>query len=68
MKIIMEDDLERDKSEAEIRLKAAELKAKYGAQVNIAEINALMERDKEAMRSEQKVQAAGLFNEQELTS
>ena len=40
MKIIMDDDRQRDEAEAQIRLKAAELLAKYGTQVNIAEINA----------------------------
>ena len=61
MKIIMEDDRERDIKEAEIRLKAAELAAKYGSQVNIAEINAIMERDRENIRQNAKDQAQGLF-------
>jgi hypothetical protein len=62
MKIIMDDDRERDIEEAQIRLKATELQAKYGAQVNIAEINAVMERDREVIRSVAKTQAQGLFN------
>ena len=61
MKIIMEDDRDRDIKEAEIRLKAAELAAKYGSQINIAEINAIMERDRENIRSNAKDQAQGLF-------
>ena len=61
MKIIMDDDRDRDKSEADIRLKAAELNAKYGAQVNIAEINAVMERDRETLRQIAKTQSQGLF-------
>ena len=61
MKIIMDDDRNRDIKEAEIRLKAAELAAKYGTQVNIAEINALMERDRENIRQNAKDQAQGLF-------
>ena len=61
MKIIMEDDRQRDLEEAQIRLKAAELTAKYGAQVNIAEINAIMERDRENIRQTAKDQAQGLF-------
>ena len=44
MKIIMDDDRQRDIEEAQIRIKALELQAKYGAQLNIAEINAIMER------------------------
>ncbi len=62
MKIIMDDDRNRDEAEAQIRLKAAELNAKYGAQVNVAEINALMERDRETIRQIAKTQAQGLFN------
>ena len=61
MKIIMEDDRDRDIQEAQIRLKAAELAAKYGSQVNIAEINAIMERDRESLRQNAKDQAQGLF-------
>jgi len=61
MKIIMDDDRNRDEAEAQIRLKAAELSAKYGAQVNIAEINAIMERDRENIRQTAKDQAQGLF-------
>ena len=61
MKIIMDDDRNRDETEAQIRLKAAELTAKYGAQVNIAEINAIMGRDRENIRQTAKDQAQGLF-------
>ena len=61
MKIIMDDDRNRDIEEAQIRLKAAELLAKYGTQVNIAEINAIMERDRETIRQSAKDQAQGLF-------
>ena len=63
MKIIMDDDRDRDKAEANIRLKAAELNAKYGAQVNVAEINALMERDRETLRQIAKTQSQGLFTD-----
>ena len=62
MKIIMEDDFKRDEAEAEIALKAAELRAKYGAQVSMTEIKALMERDREILRQVAKTQATGLFN------
>ena len=61
MKIIMDDDRQRDIEEAQIRLKAAELMAKYGTQVNIAEINAIMERDRETIRQTAKAQSQGLF-------
>ena len=62
LKIIMDDDRQRDEAEADIRLKAAELNARYGAQINVAEINALMERDRETIRQVAKAQAQGLFN------
>jgi hypothetical protein len=61
MKIIMDDDRQRDIEEANLRVKMAELQAKFGAQVNIAEINAIMERDREMIRQTQKSQAQGLF-------
>src|SRR6056300_286160 len=61
MKIIMDDDRQRDIEEAQIRVKALELQAKYGAQINIAEINAIMERDRENIRQNAKDQAQGLF-------
>ena len=61
MKIILDDDRQRDIEEAQLRVKAMELQAKYGAQVNIAELNAIMERDREALRQNAKDQAQGLF-------
>jgi hypothetical protein len=61
LKMIMEDDFKRDEAEADIRVKAAELYAKYGTQVDIASINALMERDREVLRQVAKTQAQGLF-------
>lgn len=63
MKIIMDDDRRRDEAEADIRLKAAELAGKYGTQIDIAEINALMERDRETIRQIAKTQSQGLFND-----
>tara|TARA_Y100000592_G_scaffold52710_1_gene83259 strand:- start:1417 stop:3567 length:2151 start_codon:yes stop_codon:yes gene_type:complete len=62
MKIIMDDDRDRDIEEAKIRLKIAELKARYGAQVDVAEINSLMERDREIIRAIAKTKSQGLFN------
>ena len=49
-KMIREDDRRRDESEANITLKAAEIAARYGAQVNTAEIKANSERDRELVR------------------
>jgi hypothetical protein len=44
------DDRERDKLDADIALRAAEIQARYGAQVNIAQIRALVEREREQSR------------------
>ena len=61
MKIIMDDDRQRDIEEAQLKVKVVEMQAKYGAQVNVAEINAIMERDREGIRQNAKAQAQGLF-------
>jgi len=45
------DDLDRDKLDAEIMLKAAEIEAKYGTQVETTVIRALVERDREQMKA-----------------
>jgi hypothetical protein len=49
-KMIREDDRRRDRDEADILLKAAELTARYGAQVDVAQIRSNTERDRELMR------------------
>lgn len=46
------DDRERDKTEADTYLRAAEISAKYGTQVDIAHIEALMARDREALKQQ----------------
>lgn len=51
-KMMRADDRERDKLDADISLKAAELQARYGAQVNIAQIRAAVERDREHIRQQ----------------
>jgi hypothetical protein len=50
-KMIRDDDRLRDKNEADVVLKAAELEARYGAQINVAQIKANAERDREMVRS-----------------
>jgi hypothetical protein len=57
-KMLRADDRERDKLDAEISLKAAELQSRYGAQVNVAAIRADVERDREAMRQQAQVAQA----------
>ena len=53
------DDRERDKLDAEIILKAAEIYGKYQQQVDVAQIKADIDRDREAMR-----QAQGMMRQQ----
>ena len=47
------DDLDRDKLDADILLKAAEIEAKYGSKVETEVIRALVERDREQMKMQQ---------------
>jgi len=49
-KMQREDDRRRDKDEADIALKAAEINARYGAQVDTAQIKANSERDRELVK------------------
>ncbi len=49
-KMIRDDDRRRDKDEADILLKAAELEARFGAQIDMAQIKANAERDREVVR------------------
>jgi hypothetical protein len=59
-KMMRADDRERDKLDADIALKAAELQAKYGAQVNIAQIRAAVDRDREAMKQQAQIAQAAM--------
>jgi len=52
------DDRERDKLDADISLRAAEIQARYGAQVNVAQIRALVEREREQSRQQTAMQQA----------
>jgi len=45
------DDRERDKFEADLVLRATELELKYGTQVDIANIRAMMERERNMLAS-----------------
>ena len=49
-KMLRDDDRQRDKLDADIALRAAEIKAKHGAQIDTALIRADLERDREAER------------------
>lgn len=49
-KLFMEDERKRDELDAKISLDAIELQAKYGTQIDIAELKAEVEREKLAIR------------------
>ena len=49
-KMFMEDERKRDELDAKISLEAIELQAKYGTQIDIAELKAEVEREKLAIR------------------
>ena len=48
--MLRKDDRERDKIDADVMLRAAEIEAKYNTQVNTASIQAMMQRDREFMK------------------
>ena len=50
--MIMEDDRKRDELEADIRVKAEEMKAKYGTQLDVAQIRADMAINREVMKAQ----------------
>ena len=58
--MLRKDDRERDKLDADLMIKAAEIEAKYGAAVNTAQIEALMQRDREAIRQQGELEKAVL--------
>lgn len=58
--MLRKDDRERDKLDADLMIKAAEIEAKYGAQVNTAQIEALMQRDREMVRQQGELERAVL--------
>jgi len=58
--MLRKDDRERDKMEAEIKLQAIELQAKYGVQVDMANIRADMERDREVIRQQAAMRQAAM--------
>ena len=60
-KMLRSDDRERDRVEADTMLRAYEMQLKYGTQVDVASIRALMERDREAMRVMAQPQQPGVM-------
>jgi hypothetical protein len=51
-KMIMDDDRKRDELEAELYVKAEEMQAKYGTQLNVAKIKSDMTIDREVMKAQ----------------
>ena len=49
-----------DKLDADLMIKAAEIEAKYGTQVNTANIEALMQRDREFLRQQGEMDRAAV--------
>ena len=62
--MLRKDDRERDKLDADTMIKAAEIEAKYGAQVNTANIEALMQRDRELLRQQGEMERAAVQAQQ----
>lgn len=58
--MLRKDDRERDKIDADLMIKAAEIEAKYGMQVNTVNIEALMQRDREVIRQMGEIQRAAV--------
>lgn len=52
-KMLRADDRERDRIETDVYLRAKEMEMKYGTQVDLATIRAIVERDREAARQMQ---------------
>jgi len=62
--MLRKDDRERDKLDADLMIKAAEIEAKYGTQVNTANIEALMQRDREFLRQQGEMDRAAMQAQQ----
>jgi hypothetical protein len=56
--MMLVDDRERDKLDADVLLKAAEIEAKYGTAVNTTQIEAMMQRDRELLKQQAEVEKA----------
>jgi hypothetical protein len=64
-KMMREDDLERDKLDADIALRAQELEMKYGSAVNMAQIRAQVDRDREAVKQQAAIAQTGMQHQHE---
>jgi hypothetical protein len=62
--MLRKDDRERDKLDADLMIKAAEIEAKYGTPVNTASIEAMIMRDREMVRQQEEMQRAAMQAQQ----
>ena len=62
--MLRKDDRERDKLDADLMIKAAEIEAKYGMPVNTANIEAMILRDREMVRQQDEMQRAAMEAQQ----
>jgi hypothetical protein len=63
--MLRKDDRERDKLDADLMIKAAEIEAKYGTPVNTASIEAMIQRDREMVRQQEEMQRAAMQAQQD---
>ncbi len=61
--MMMDDDRERDKLEAELYVKAEEMQAKYGTQMNVERIRGEMAINREVMKGQAEVIREGMRDE-----
>jgi len=62
-KMIMEDDRKRDELDAELFVKAEEMKAKYGTQLNVEQIRSELAINREVMKAQADVIKSGIDGE-----
>jgi len=63
-KMIMEDDRKRDELDAELFVKAEEMKAKYGTQLNVEQIRSELAINREVMKAQAEVIKSGVDGEE----
>jgi hypothetical protein len=62
-KMIMEDDRKRDELDAELFVKAEEMKAKYGTQLNVEQIRSELAINREVMKAQADIIKSGIDGE-----
>jgi len=63
-KMVMEDDRKRDELDAELFVKAEEMKAKYGTQLNVEQIRSELAINREVMKAQADVIKSGVDGEE----